>query len=284
MSGPQPYGSGFFVVYLINMIKKIFIITLILSVSLGLTTTTFAAAKDKDKEAKPAKEVKANVPASLERQLEVGMKGEDVKELQRILADEPDMYPEKLITGFFGLLTKKAVKKFQKKHGLEQVGRVGKKTLEKLKKVKKDKKEKVTTPTVVPSTASSTPMTPSVVATTTASTTQPQQNVPAPQNPFTISSTNYSTVNASTTKITWTTSEYSTSEVTYSVSSPVLTGPSAPISVFGESGTNHEVVLTGLSANTTYYFFVSSTNNLDFTVHTNESSFVSSSAVVNVAP
>jgi len=66
------------------------------------------------------------------RQLRVGITGEDVKLLQEILATDPEIYPQGLITGFFGPLTKGAVIKFQKKFGIEQVGEVGPITRRKL--------------------------------------------------------------------------------------------------------------------------------------------------------
>lgn len=69
---------------------------------------------------------------SLIRSLKQGMSGEDVRALQAILAADPGIYPEGTVSGFFGSLTAEAVKKFQKKHGFEQVGFVGPKTLRKL--------------------------------------------------------------------------------------------------------------------------------------------------------
>lgn len=73
------------------------------------------------------KEIKQTL--QLTRQLQWGMSGEDVKLLQEILATDPEIYPKKLVTGYFGPLTHQAVKRFQKKANLEQVGRVGPKTL-----------------------------------------------------------------------------------------------------------------------------------------------------------
>jgi hypothetical protein len=57
---------------------------------------------------------------------------EEVKTLQEILATDPDIYPEGLVTGYFGPLTQQAVKRFQKMAGIEQAGRVGPKTLVKI--------------------------------------------------------------------------------------------------------------------------------------------------------
>lgn len=44
----------------------------------------------------------------------------------------PDVYPEGLVTGYFGSLTEKAVKRFQTKYGIEQTGFVGPQTRSKL--------------------------------------------------------------------------------------------------------------------------------------------------------
>ncbi len=45
-----------------------------------------------------------------------GMKNNDVRNLQEILSADKEIYPEGLITGYFGSLTEKAVKRFQLKH------------------------------------------------------------------------------------------------------------------------------------------------------------------------
>lgn len=63
--------------------------------------------------------------AELTRNLALGSSGEDVKTLQEFLASQPDLYPEGKITGYFGRLTLGAVKRFQKKQGLDQAGSVG---------------------------------------------------------------------------------------------------------------------------------------------------------------
>lgn len=57
-----------------------------------------------------------------------GMKNNQVVRLQQILAKYPDIYPEGLITGYFGSATERAVKLFQEKYELEQVGYTGPKT------------------------------------------------------------------------------------------------------------------------------------------------------------
>ena len=57
-----------------------------------------------------------------------GMENSQVVRLQQVLARYPDIYPQGLVTGHYGALTMQAVKRFQKKHGLEQVGYVGPQT------------------------------------------------------------------------------------------------------------------------------------------------------------
>ena len=72
---------------------------------------------------------------ALNRELERGGRGEDVTRLQQLLAKDPSIYPEGQVTGFYGALTQKAVRAFQKKYGISQVGRVGPQTLAKLNEV-----------------------------------------------------------------------------------------------------------------------------------------------------
>ena len=62
---------------------------------------------------------------TLTRQLEEGNSGTDVTSLQTYLAKDPTIYPQGLITGYFGSLTKSAVSNFQARNGIETVGRVG---------------------------------------------------------------------------------------------------------------------------------------------------------------
>jgi len=74
------------------------------------------------------KEVK-EARRELLKELREGSRGEDVRLLQEILATDPEIYPEGFVTGYFGLLTKQAVEKFQRRFGIEPVGLVGPKTM-----------------------------------------------------------------------------------------------------------------------------------------------------------
>ncbi len=66
---------------------------------------------------------------TLYRQLEIGMRGNDVSSLQTFLATDNTIYPQGLVTGYFGGLTKSAVSNFQARNGIATVGRVGPQTL-----------------------------------------------------------------------------------------------------------------------------------------------------------
>ncbi len=66
------------------------------------------------------------------RALRRGASGDEVKELQEFLKQFPDIYPEGLVTGFFGPRTEAAVKRLQEQQGIEAEGIVGPKTRAKL--------------------------------------------------------------------------------------------------------------------------------------------------------
>ena len=63
--------------------------------------------------------------AAITSQLDLGSTGSNVSQLQQFLATNPSIYPEGLVTGFYGNLTKAAVTQFQVNYDLPQVGRVG---------------------------------------------------------------------------------------------------------------------------------------------------------------
>jgi len=63
------------------------------------------------------------------REMEVGMTGADISALQTFLAADPTIYPQGLVTGYFGPLTFAAVSNFQARNGISTVGRVGPITL-----------------------------------------------------------------------------------------------------------------------------------------------------------
>ncbi len=70
--------------------------------------------------------------SQLNSTLHVGDRGNQVKVLQALLATDSSIFPQASITGNFGPQTQQAVKRFQRKNGLDAIGQVGPKTLAKL--------------------------------------------------------------------------------------------------------------------------------------------------------
>lgn len=63
--------------------------------------------------------------ACFTKNLSKGMSDPEVTTLQQVLKQDASIYPEGLVTGYFGSLTEAAVKKFQAKYGIDQTGTVG---------------------------------------------------------------------------------------------------------------------------------------------------------------
>ncbi len=78
-------------------------------------------------------------PYHLQTELKLDDRGEEVKILQSALATDKGLYPEGLVSGFFGQATERAVKRFQKQHGLGEKGLVDKDTIVKFNMVFGDK-------------------------------------------------------------------------------------------------------------------------------------------------
>ena len=65
------------------------------------------------------------VAGKITRGWALGQTGEEIKTIQAILAKDPAVYPEGLVTGYFGSATLAAVQKFQEKHGIAKPGDTG---------------------------------------------------------------------------------------------------------------------------------------------------------------
>lgn len=68
-------------------------------------------------------------PYKLKAELKLNDRGEEVKILQSALATDKEVYPEGLISGFFGQATEKAVNRFQRKQGLDETGSINSETM-----------------------------------------------------------------------------------------------------------------------------------------------------------
>jgi peptidoglycan hydrolase-like protein with peptidoglycan-binding domain len=215
-------------------------------------------------------------------QMRQGAQGDFVKALQAILAADPAIYPEGIVSGTFGPLTAKAVMRFQKAHGLDQVGQVGPKTQQKLNELLTVRplafEEGTTTASTTPGKrvcaavppghliapgwlkknggAPTVPvcqtLPPGIFKKLGTGTTTPTTGTTDTTAP-TISSVKTSAIASTSATITWKTNESATGKVSYGTTAPLV------LSV----GTNarsktHVFTLSGLTASTTYAFILES--------------------------
>lgn len=243
---------------------------------------------------------------SMIRNLREGMTGDDVKALQAILAADPEIYPEGLITGYYGRLTSEAVRKFQRKNGIETVGIVGPKTLKKLNEKISDlklyseddedededgddskgrgKKLCMITPPghqIAPGWLKKNngqkPIVPECQKLPKGiedkedwkkPTTTPDTIAP------TISAVVSSSTNATSTKVTWNTNELTIGKLFYGTTSPLTISSTTPVINSNMFKMNHEVMLNNLATSTTYYYIISAKDPAGNTSTTSQSSFV----------
>jgi peptidoglycan hydrolase-like protein with peptidoglycan-binding domain len=244
--------------------------------------------------------------------LKLGMADEEVKKLQEFLSTMPDVYPEGLVTGYFGHLTEKAVKNWQEKNGIESVGIVGPKTRSKLSELSGGSASAGgSTPTII--NISSGASTGELKATTTPpglesraenrATTTPSGTIPAtPAVPNSgggttsatpavpaqtqdttapiISNIQTTNITENSTTITWTTNELSDSRVYFS---PV-TATSTPISTSSTSVTSHSTNIGNLAYSTTYRFVVVSKDTSGNMATSSEQTFATNAHVVRPDP
>ena len=204
------------------------------------------------------KEVKGTL--QLIKQLRRGMTGDDVKLLQEFLVTDLDIYPEGLITGYFGPLTERAVKKLQERMCLDQVGNVGPKTLSKINEL------------LTEGAGSSGKIPPGLliapgIQKKLCATSTPDTIVPV------ISDVMATSTTATTTQIKWLTKELSNSKVWYSTSTLIVVATSTSIASSSDYVLNHAITLSDLTATTTYYYLVTSADKSGNTATATEKSF-----------
>ena len=243
--------------------------------------------------------------AKLLRSLREGMSGDDVKTLQAILAKYPDVYPEGLITGYFGKATVRAVKRFQARENIESIGLVGPKTLAKLlKELERDplghedddddedrgkgmkrpcalippghlvapgwlRKHSGDRP-IVPLCQKLPPGIKEQLDGTKGTTTPPGPDIVAPI----VSSIFAGNISQTAARVFWMTNEKATSKVWYSTVSPVSATGTTPSVASSERTKVHDLQLTGLVANTTYFYVVESSDEAGNTTVSAQFSFV----------
>lgn len=225
-----------------------------------------------------------------------GSRSTGVTTLQTLLALDPTLYPEGFVTGYFGPMTAKAVKKFQARYGIAQVGSVGPLTLEKLKQFAdensitvedetEDEDDNTTStaiakglarklcaivppghliaPGLLKKTGGIRPTVPECQTLPKGIRNKLDGVKPLPDaNDKTapvISAVATSEISAASVKFTWTTNELSTSKVWYGTTNPVDLA-NATVATDNAYVTSHSVVVNGLTASTVYYFIVASTD------------------------
>jgi len=246
----------------------------------------------------------------LVRQLRQGMSGDDITLLQELLASDPSIYPEGLVTGYFGPLTAKAVRAYQRKHGLEQVGEVGPKTRNLIDKwltklwrddddndededgdddniklhpslVKRLREHKALIchrtgngggqTLAIAKMALSAHLAHGDILGECGSTTPPVTTTPDTTPPI-ISNLTATSTSSTTVSVTWNTNETATSKVWYSTTTPLVLDTASMVSS-ASLITSHDVSLTNLPASTTHYFIAVSSDASENTATSSESSF-----------
>lgn len=167
--------------------------------------------------------------AVLTRQLQLGMSGADVSALQAFLAQDRTIYPQGLVTGYFGSLTRSAVANFQARNGIASVGRVGPQTMAFINSIWLN--------------GGGTSVSPQAVI-----------------GPLSLTTSNNQV------SMSWNTSVGTTAAVYYSTTPLTLTEATdfTPFTITGGSNvvlnsdlrTSHSGTITGLNPNTTYYYVV----------------------------
>src|SRR3989344_1115721 len=133
------------------------------------------------------------------RSLSLGSRGDDVRELQKYLAQDKAIYPDGLITGYFGPLTQQAIQKFQKKYEIVSSGTpettgygiIGPKTIAKFKEFTEQRSATIPAVPATPAVPGVIPAIPatSAVPPSLSTTTLPVTIVPPVTPPVAISST-----------------------------------------------------------------------------------------------
>ncbi len=170
--------------------------------------------------------------ASLYRQLYIGVQGDDVRDLQQYLATDSLLYPQGLVTGYYGALTAEAVRKFQIRHGISAIGRVGPVTLAALNQL------------MAGGAPSSSPLAAPIISTPTVQ------------------------VSSTSATVSWTTNENARAVVYYSTSPLITYERENSVDVSGTASSSdgiyrmsHSASLQNLQPNTTYYYLVYTTDN-----------------------
>ncbi len=204
----------------------------------------------------------------LSGELTQGDRSDDVRTLQEFLATDPTIYPEGLVTGFYGPLTAQAVSRFQQRYGTFEEGQVGPQTMVKINQILQEgagssgqvppgllvspgiraKFEPGFTPQPLPGQT----LPPGI-------SNQPGVPTGSISLPITISGLSASNVTSSSAQINWMTDQTATGQVWYSTG-PVTFGSGTPTVTSSDMSTSHSIILNGLTPGVLYYYIAASTN------------------------
>ena len=176
--------------------------------------------------------------ATVSVQLDMGSSGQQVTDLQTYLATNVNVYPEGLVTGYFGSLTQAAVQRFQVAQGIVSSG--------------------------TPTTTGYGHVGPATIARLNMlmGSTLGYDAVPV-QGPITIQQTNTTATIAWTNneptvgQLFWSTTPIQSDEATGPHQTPYVSGTLA-VDAAGNLQTNHTITISNLQTNTTYYYLVRS--------------------------
>jgi peptidoglycan hydrolase-like protein with peptidoglycan-binding domain len=180
-------------------------------------------------------------------QLDYGQTSTNVTNLQTFLASSPSIYPQALVTGYFGPLTKSAVMNFQGAYGISQVGRVGPQTLAKINSLI------MSGVALIGGTSNST-IAPTIYSVST-STSNTSANINWVTNENTVAKVYYSPY------------QFQLAEAVNTYSKPTITGGTTTTQTTSFQ-TNQSMTLQNLSPHTMYYYIIEATDvegNLSYT-------------------
>lgn len=174
------------------------------------------------------KATQETIPPEFSHTLARGSSGDDVRKLQEFLATDKEIYPEGLITAYFGPLTEAAVKRWQAKYDIESVGAVGPKTIAKFKELGEQAGTTQTTPALPTQQTGQNATVTRPTTSTQPVTTQQSSQPPISTQPTTAtapSGSNFTSTSATTNTTTTTTATTTTSSGSSATTgTPVISG------------------------------------------------------------
>ena len=230
----------------------------------------------------------------LTKRLYLGSKDNEVKTLQRLLSTDNKIYPEGLITGYYGPLTERAVRKMQKKAGLAETGILNEHTIARINELLRDgagQSGKIP-PGLLRAPGIWKKL--GLASTTTCRSYDNDgdcededddndddgddddgndNNGNKDRTAPIVTSKTVTNVATSSAMINWITNEMTTGKVHYARTTPVVGQGGGFVEYDNTLGTNNSVTLDGLTASTTYYYYIKAKDSAGNSVVTPDANF-----------